>query len=155
MASELIRCGHCGTANRVPAAAPGTPRCGKCHQPLPWIADADDATFGDIAEDARDERGRLRVGRISMRIHPELEQTDSGRNARCLAVYEDFCVVTQSVRSGLDVSVEVEMPQPTPAPDDDRARDQGSRAVDGLGAVPADRPGHRPAQLPRASASRP
>ena len=53
MASELIRCGHCGTANRVPAAAAGTPRCGKCHQPLPWIADADDATFGDIAEAAR------------------------------------------------------------------------------------------------------
>jgi len=53
MASELIRCGHCGTANRVPAAAAGTPRCGRCHQPLPWIADADDATFGDIAEDAR------------------------------------------------------------------------------------------------------
>ena len=41
MASELIRCGHCGQRNRVPAAASGTPRCGKCHQPLPWIADAD------------------------------------------------------------------------------------------------------------------
>jgi thioredoxin 2 len=42
MESELIRCGHCGQMNRVPAAAAGTPRCGKCHQPLPWIADADD-----------------------------------------------------------------------------------------------------------------
>ena len=103
----------------------------------------------------RNERGRPRVGRISVRIHPELEQTDSGRIARCLGLLEDFRVVTQSVRSGLDVSVEVEMPQPTPAPDEDRACDQGSRAVDGLGAVPADRPGHRPAQLPSASASGP
>jgi thioredoxin 2 len=31
---------------------PGTPRCGKCHQALPWIADADDTTFGQVAEAA-------------------------------------------------------------------------------------------------------
>src|SRR5450631_4171963 len=53
MTSELIRCGHCGQANRVPAAAAGTPRCGKCHQHLPWITDADDTTFGEIAEAAK------------------------------------------------------------------------------------------------------
>jgi thioredoxin 2 len=53
MASDVIRCGHCGQANRVPAAAAGTPRCGKCHEPLPWIAEADDSTFGEIAEAAR------------------------------------------------------------------------------------------------------
>jgi thioredoxin 2 len=53
MASEVVRCGHCGQANRVPAAAAGTPRCGKCHQPLPWIAEADDTTFAEVAEAAR------------------------------------------------------------------------------------------------------
>jgi thioredoxin 2 len=53
MTAGLIRCGHCGQANRVPAAAAGTPRCAKCHQPLPWIADADDSTFGEIAEAAK------------------------------------------------------------------------------------------------------
>jgi thioredoxin 2 len=37
----------------LPAAAAGTPRCGKCHQPLPWVADADDTTFGEIAEAAK------------------------------------------------------------------------------------------------------
>jgi thioredoxin 2 len=50
MTGEVVRCGHCGQANRVPAAAAGTPRCGKCHQALPWIADADDTTFGEVAE---------------------------------------------------------------------------------------------------------
>jgi thioredoxin 2 len=35
------------------AAAAGTPRCGQCHQALPWIADADDATFGEVAEAAK------------------------------------------------------------------------------------------------------
>jgi thioredoxin 2 len=36
----------------VPAAASGSPRCGQCHQPLPWITDAGDDTFGEIAEAA-------------------------------------------------------------------------------------------------------
>ncbi len=52
MPGDLIRCPHCGKTNRVPAAATGTPRCGNCHQPLPWIVDADDTTFADIADAA-------------------------------------------------------------------------------------------------------
>jgi thioredoxin 2 len=53
MAGGLVRCGQCGQANRVPAAATGTPRCGKCHAALPWIVDADDTTFGEIADGAK------------------------------------------------------------------------------------------------------
>src|SRR6201987_6391032 len=53
MDAVVVKCANCGYRNRVPAAAAGTPRCGHCHQPLPWIADADDATFADIAEAAK------------------------------------------------------------------------------------------------------
>jgi thioredoxin 2 len=53
MTNGPVRCEHCGQANRVPAAAAGTPRCGKCHQPLPWIADADDTTFAEVADAAK------------------------------------------------------------------------------------------------------
>lgn len=53
MVSEVVRCGHCGQANRVPGAAAGTPRCAKCHEPLPWIAEADDTTFSEVAEAAK------------------------------------------------------------------------------------------------------
>src|ERR1700736_2193225 len=52
MSAELVRCPHCGRKNRVPAAAAGVPRCGNCHQPLPWITDADDNTFAEVAEAA-------------------------------------------------------------------------------------------------------
>jgi thioredoxin 2 len=38
--------------NRVPAAARGKPRCGNCKAFLPWIADAADADFAEIAEQA-------------------------------------------------------------------------------------------------------
>jgi thioredoxin 2 len=34
----------------VPATAAGSTRCGSCHKPLPWIVDADDATFAAVAE---------------------------------------------------------------------------------------------------------
>src|SRR5580765_4987657 len=53
MTGGLVRCEHCGKTNRVPAAAAGTPHCGTCHEALPWIADADDATFGEVAEAAK------------------------------------------------------------------------------------------------------
>ena len=37
----------------MPAAAAGTPRCGRCHQVLRWIAEADGTTFGEVAEAAK------------------------------------------------------------------------------------------------------
>jgi thioredoxin 2 len=38
--------------NRVPAAGQGKPRCGNCKAFLPWIADAGDEDFAEIAEQA-------------------------------------------------------------------------------------------------------
>lgn len=52
MSDVLITCPNCGRKNRVPAVAAGTPRCGNCHRPLPWIVSARDDTFADIAEKA-------------------------------------------------------------------------------------------------------
>jgi thioredoxin 2 len=52
MSEEIIRCPNCGRRNRVPAAASGIPRCGNCHKPLPWIVDAGDDTFAEVAERA-------------------------------------------------------------------------------------------------------
>ena len=50
MTAAVVDCSQCGTKNRVPAAAPGVPRCGKCHSPLPWLAEAGDDTFAEVAE---------------------------------------------------------------------------------------------------------
>ncbi|MGN6679043.1 MAG: thioredoxin [Streptosporangiaceae bacterium] len=50
MANHLVRCPNCDRTNRVPAAASGVPRCGNCHQPLPWIVEATDDSFAEIAE---------------------------------------------------------------------------------------------------------
>ncbi|NUP30027.1 MAG: thioredoxin [Nocardia sp.] len=50
MGSERVECPNCGKMNKVPAAGAGTPRCGNCHEPLPWIASAADDDFAEIAE---------------------------------------------------------------------------------------------------------
>jgi thioredoxin 2 len=51
--SSVLTCPHCGKRNRVPAVAEGVPRCGSCHRSLPWIADAGDDDFSEVAERAR------------------------------------------------------------------------------------------------------
>lgn len=52
MSAEPVKCVNCGRRNRVPTAGSGTPRCGHCHEPLPWIVDAGDDNFTEIAERA-------------------------------------------------------------------------------------------------------
>ena len=49
----ITPCQHCGKKNRVPAAATGLPRCASCHEALPWIADAGDNDFADVAENSK------------------------------------------------------------------------------------------------------
>ncbi len=50
--ARTVACPDCGRTNRVPAAAEGSPRCGNCRAPLPWIAEAGDADFGEVAASA-------------------------------------------------------------------------------------------------------
>jgi N-acetylglucosamine malate deacetylase 2 len=58
----------------------------------------------------RNEKGRLRVGDISVSIHPAIAG-DTSRIGRCLQLFEDYCVVTESVRRGLPVAVQVKPDQ--------------------------------------------
>ena len=48
-ASPVVRCPHCGTKNRLRAAAEGVPRCAKCKNLLPWITSATEDTFEEEA----------------------------------------------------------------------------------------------------------
>ena len=45
MAPSIITCANCGKPNRITAVPEGVPRCGACHTLLPWLVDADDASF--------------------------------------------------------------------------------------------------------------
>jgi len=55
----------------------------------------------------RNEAGRIRIGGVDVKLHPHIDDEDAGRIGRCLDLFEDFCMVTQSVRQGIPVEVQV------------------------------------------------
>jgi organic hydroperoxide reductase OsmC/OhrA len=56
---------------------------------------------------ARNERGRMRIGGLSVRIELAEGAEALQHLERCMAQFEDFCVVTESIRQGIPVDVEV------------------------------------------------
>ena len=55
----------------------------------------------------RNDKNRMRIGRIDVQITAADTLLDSKRRERCMQLFEDFCVVTQSLRQGFPVGVEV------------------------------------------------
>ena len=55
----------------------------------------------------RNERGRLRIDTITVRLAPTVALDQQPRMARCLEVFEDYCIVTASVRPNITVNVSV------------------------------------------------
>jgi thioredoxin 2 len=42
---SVLRCPNCGASNRIGPSERGAPHCGTCGKPLPWVVDANEATF--------------------------------------------------------------------------------------------------------------
>ncbi|HMM53687.1 MAG TPA: OsmC family protein [Candidatus Desulfobacillus sp.] len=59
------------------------------------------------ASNVRNAAGRLRVGGVKVSIRIDSPAAELQHLERTLAQFEDFCVVTQSVRDGIDVEVRV------------------------------------------------
>jgi organic hydroperoxide reductase OsmC/OhrA len=56
----------------------------------------------------RNERKRLRIGSMEIRLIVSEAVTQSARFARCKELFEDFCVVSASIRQGIPMRVTVE-----------------------------------------------
>jgi organic hydroperoxide reductase OsmC/OhrA len=55
----------------------------------------------------RNERGRLRIGRVEVRIDLDRPDEEGSRVERCLDLFQDYCLITESVRGGIPVDVQV------------------------------------------------
>jgi len=74
-----------------------------------------DLTTNVSVDLTRNDRKRLRIGRVSVELHVAVD--DPTEVASCVDAYEDFCVVTQSVRDGLNVEVGIDLrASATPGP---------------------------------------
>jgi organic hydroperoxide reductase OsmC/OhrA len=56
----------------------------------------------------RNQRGRWRVKGIKVRLKPQVEDVDAKKLERCKEMFQDFCIVSTSVREGIPIDVEVE-----------------------------------------------
>ena len=98
--ASIVRCSHCNKANRVRPTPRGTPRCGACHQPLPWLVEATTETFDAelrasvpvlvdlwapwcgpcrvmapaLEQLARERAGRLKVVKLNVDAHPAIAE---------------------------------------------------------------------------------
>jgi organic hydroperoxide reductase OsmC/OhrA len=59
----------------------------------------------------RNAKGRLRVKKVAVRLAPSVPVDQQQRMARCLELFEDFCVVSAAIREGIEIDVRVD-PQP-------------------------------------------
>lgn len=69
-------------------------------------------TVSDLKSDVhvelvRNEQRRLRIGRIDVKLKPRLPE-HAEKLTKCMESFEDFCIVTQSVRQGIAINVAVE-----------------------------------------------
>jgi organic hydroperoxide reductase OsmC/OhrA len=56
---------------------------------------------------ARNAQNRMRIGRIAVDLHLAAKAAELSQLDRILSQFEEFCVVTQSVRAGIPVDVRV------------------------------------------------
>ncbi|MEZ5403375.1 MAG: OsmC family protein [Bryobacteraceae bacterium] len=66
-------------------------------------------------EITRNDKGRLRIGKVRVAIDPRVAPELRESAGRCLDLFEDFCTVTQSVRQGIEIDVTVEGMSPASA----------------------------------------
>jgi len=56
----------------------------------------------------RNQKGRWRVKEIKVRMKPLVDSIDAEKLERCKGFFQDFCIVSASVREGIRIDVEVE-----------------------------------------------
>jgi thioredoxin 2 len=113
--ASVIACPSCGARNRVGAVASGYPRCARCKTPLPWVVDADDATFAQettasvpvvvdfwaawcgpcrmiapVLQDLATRRaGRLKVVKVDVDANPQLAARHRAQSIPLLVALRD------------------------------------------------------------------
>jgi len=56
----------------------------------------------------RNQKGRWRVKEIMVKMKPLVDGVDAEKLERCKGIFQDFCIVSASVREGIKIDVEVE-----------------------------------------------
>jgi thioredoxin 2 len=120
---SILRCPNCGASNRIAASPRGSPHCGTCGKPLPWLVNANESTFeaevgagptvvvdlwapwcgpcrfvGPILEElSREWAGRLKVVKVNVDENQGLAMRYDARSIPTMLVMRDGAVVDRIV----------------------------------------------------------
>ncbi len=120
---SMLTCAGCGTKNKIRPSDRGTPHCGSCGAPLPWLVAAGDETFDVEAraavsvlvdlwapwcgpcryvapvleEISREYAGRIRVVKVNVDESPRVAARFDARSIPTLVVLRDGRVVDRVV----------------------------------------------------------
>jgi thioredoxin 2 len=112
---SVLTCQHCGAKNRIRPRPNGVPTCGNCHQALPWLVNAGDASFAAETEAevttlvdlwapwcgpcrlvapvlealSREIAGRLKVVKVNVDENPQVASRFEARSIPTLVVLQD------------------------------------------------------------------
>lgn len=56
---------------------------------------------------ARNEEGRWRIREMNVELEPEVPEEYGAQLERCSEIFENFCIVSQSIQQGIPISVKV------------------------------------------------
>ncbi len=56
---------------------------------------------------ARNEEGRWRIQHLDVKVYVKMTEDEPKRFQRCVEIFENYCIVTSSVRQGIPVDVEI------------------------------------------------
>lgn len=120
---SILRCTNCGNRNRIAPSPTGAPHCGTCGKALPWLVNANEATFdvetnaaptvvvdlwapwcgpcrfvGPILEElSRELAGRLKVVKVNVDENQGLALKHDARSIPTMLVMRDGKVVERIV----------------------------------------------------------
>jgi thioredoxin 2 len=120
---STLTCAGCGKKNKIRPSERGSPHCGACGEPLPWLVDATDATFafearasvavlvdlwapwcgpcrvvGPMLENlAREYAGRIKVVKVNVDENPGLSQQFGATSIPTMIVIKGDRVVDRIV----------------------------------------------------------
>lgn len=57
----------------------------------------------------RNDKGRWRVSEVSVEISPDVDKEYVSQMQRCIGLFEDFCIVSQSVEQGIPLKIKVNL----------------------------------------------